>query len=300
MQNNIESYLVLEDDAIFADDFCEVFLETMARLPNDWCQLYLGGQLLKEKANPPKRVNDFIYRPFNVNRTHCFALHSRGYEAIYKHLFNLPFAKKEHIDHHLGRLHEERRFPVYCTRRWIVGQNDGASNIGPRGHKVPKFWNHAEVCAAKGHWLMLSPVCVFLEAPQSVATSLQLRGWHQGKRKNKDGLDLGVCAALSTLSPEADLAEWYGWVQSEVVDDGLVVPCLWHPYMSWDMVRNLGFTDWVRVKGETEDECMQIMFECEKWKGKKDVFLKRSQGVEIACLEKIAYQEGFIKEMVNG
>lgn len=28
--------------------------------------------------------------------------------------------------------------------------------------------------------------------------------------------------------------------------------------------------------------------------------LKRSQGVEIACLEKIAYQQGFIKEMVNG
>lgn len=274
MQHGIESYLVLEDDALFADDFCEILSETIKQLPSDWCQLYLGGQLLKERKNPPKRINEFVYVPFNVNRTHCFALHSRGYQAIYKHLFQLPFFNKEHIDHHLGRLHETGKFPVYCTRRWIVGQNDGPSNIGPKPLKVPHFWNHAEKCAGKEHWLLESPLCVFLEAPPNVAKLLQSRGWHQGKRKNEDGLDNGVCDAMSSLDPEPKLADWYGWVQSEVVDDKLVVPCLWHPYLPWEMVSRMGFAEWVRVKADTEEECMQIMRECQNWKGRQDVFSK--------------------------
>ena len=144
MAKGIESYLVLEDDAIFSNDFCEVLADTMDQLPNDWCQLYLGGQLLHEIKNPPKRINESVYRPYNVNRTHCFALHQRGYQRVYDHLFELPFHRHDHIDHRLGRLHETGTFPVYCSRRWIVGQNDGPSNISGRMTEEPVFWQHPE------------------------------------------------------------------------------------------------------------------------------------------------------------
>jgi hypothetical protein len=143
MANGIESYLVLEDDAIFSEDFCEVLAETMKLLPDDWCQLYLGGQLLHERKHPPNKINEFVYSPYNVNRTHCFALHQRGYQRVYDHLFELPFHQGDQIDHRLGRLHETGAFPVYCSRRWIVGQNDGTSDINTTNEK-PIFWDHPE------------------------------------------------------------------------------------------------------------------------------------------------------------
>lgn len=149
MANGVESFLVLEDDAIFSEDFCEVLAETMKRLPDDWCQLYLGGQLLYEIRHPPKRINEFVYKPYNVNRTHCFALHQRGYQRVYDHLFELPFHQGDQIDHRLGRLHETGIFPVYCSRRWIVGQNDGPSDINSYTKK-PVFWNHPEDVSKEG------------------------------------------------------------------------------------------------------------------------------------------------------
>jgi len=144
MANGIESYLVLEDDAIFSNDFCKVLSDTMRDIPDDWCQLYLGGQLLHELKNPPKKVTQSVYVPYNVNRTHCFALHQRGYQRVYDHLFELPFHRHDHIDHRLGRLHETGAFPVYCSRRWIVGQNAGPSNISGRVTEEPVFWQHPE------------------------------------------------------------------------------------------------------------------------------------------------------------
>lgn len=273
MANHVDSYLVIEDDAIFSDDFCEVLEGTMKSLPDDWCQLYLGGQLLKEIKNPPKRINEFVYMPYNVNRTHCFALHSRGYQRVYDHLFHLPFHRGDHIDHRLGRLHETGKFPVYCSRRWVVGQNDGMSNISGKMTDKPQFWHHPENCA-KDHWLLDSPVCVFLEASPDVAAELQVRGWHQGGWKNDDGLDRGVCDALAALNPEPKLAEWYQWVRREVMRDDMVIPCLWHPRLDWGLVSKMGFADWVRVQGTTADECVEIMAGSEKWKGEKYAFAK--------------------------
>lgn len=264
IQHKVSSYLVLEDDALFTEEFDSVLKDTLDNIPEDWQQLYLGGHLMYEIKHPPKKINEHIYMPYNVDRTHCFAVHKRGYYDLYNHLFSLPFDKGDHIDHRLGRLHETGKFAVYCSRRWIVGQNAGESNIG-HNMEEPQFWVNPENCA-RDHWVLKTPVCVFLDCPLEVAKALQLQGWHQGGWKNEHGLDRGVCESLSHFYPEIRLSEWYSWVQREVMRDDAVVPCLYHPRLSWELVSKFSFATWIHVKGETLQECRDNLFSSETWK----------------------------------
>lgn len=250
--NQLESYVVFEDDAIFLDSFEDDLQSIMQEIPNDWQQLYLGGQLYHEIKNPPKRVNDWLFMPFNVNRTHCFAVHQRGYYELYDHLMSLPFHPKEHIDHHLGRLHEKGKFAVYVPKRWIVGQGEGWSNISGKFNE-DTYWPNPEDCAAD-HPLLKDPRCVFLESPISVAIELQKAGWHQGYWKDENGLDRGVCEAVGHFYPEIRLREWFQWTRREAARDNMRTPCLYHPMLTWEKVQSFNFARWVHIKANTKEE----------------------------------------------
>jgi hypothetical protein len=256
MQKKYDSYLVLEDDAFFTPDFDEILPEFMKALPNDWEQIYLGGQLLYETDNPPIRVNDSVYMPYNVNRTHAFGVHKRGYAAIYDHLFNLPFVSGEHIDHHLGRLHESQKFKVYAPRRWIVGQAAGSSNVSGQTRHDLEVWHHPEACA-RDHDLFHNPVCIFLECEPNVGRLLHARGWHFGKWQTEDGLDKGVCDAVASLYPEAPLECWYNWVRREVVREDKVLPCLYHPRLTWELVSTFRFAKFIHIKAESVSDALE-------------------------------------------
>lgn len=252
--NKLESYVVFEDDAIFASSFESDLQNVMANIPDDWQQLYLGGQLLHEIKNPPKRINDWVFMPYNVNRTHCFAVHQRGYYDLYDHLMSLPFVPKEHIDHHLGRLHQAGKFAVYCPRRWLVGQGEGWSNISGQFNEAT-YWPNPEDCAID-HPILKDPRCVFLEAPIEVAKELQHRGWHQGYWKNEEGLDKGVCEAVGHFYPNIRLAKWFEWTRREVVRDQKKIPCLYHPMLTWEKVQQFNFARWVHIVANTTDEAL--------------------------------------------
>ena len=138
--------LLFEDDAIFCDGFAEKVREFLDHVPDRWDMLYLGGQHLRERQGQPRRLNEFVYEPFNVNRTHAFAVElSGGFgEALYKHLHNWDdWRPSHHIDHHLGRLHETRAYKVYCPGEWLVGQRQGRSNINGREFTNDRFWQPA-------------------------------------------------------------------------------------------------------------------------------------------------------------
>lgn len=261
MNEHLDSYLVLEDDAIFVSDFDARFEAYFNALPNDWEQAYLGGQLLYEIKNPPIQINDEVYMPYNVNRTHAFAVHKRGYGKLYEHLMTTPFHPKEHIDHHLGRLHEKRGIKVYCPSRWLVGQREDWSNIS--GKKNPtKFWPDPERCGAV-HELVVTPKIVFLEAPKEVADELEEKhGWHQGNWKTGDGLDQGVCRAVASRDLAAGLKEWYSWVSREVIRDSLSVPCLYHPSLSINRVMACGIGEVIHVEASTVEEALG-KYQCE-------------------------------------
>lgn len=143
MQDNLESFVVFEDDAVFKPDAKERLEEFLSNVPDDWEQLYLGGQLLDEFAHPPKRLDGGILVPWNVNRLHAVAFHRRSYEKLYHYLLSTPFAALNggdgaHIDHHIGRLHEREEIKVYVPHEWICGQSAGLSSIN--GHQQPENW----------------------------------------------------------------------------------------------------------------------------------------------------------------
>lgn len=129
LNEGVESVLLLEDDALFPLDFTDRVTEFLAAVPDDWGMLYLGGQHLRVNARPPRVVVPGVYQPYNVNRTHAFALRGDTMRAVYKHLTQADWNKGDHIDHHLGRFHQQRNHPIYCPGKWLVGQAEGKSNI---------------------------------------------------------------------------------------------------------------------------------------------------------------------------
>lgn len=257
INEQVESYLVFEDDAIFVENFEEELSAFLNAVPEDWQQIYLGGQLFHEIKNPPKRINKYCLTPYNVNRTHAFAVHRRGYQALVDHLYQLPFAKHEHIDHHLGRLHESGGFAVYVPNRWMVGQGQDWSNISGR-HNNDLYWPDPENCVFE-HDLFQKPMCVFLESSIELARKLHDMGWHMGYWLNKSGLDRGVCEAMGHFYPEVKLTEWHDWTRKEVIRDKKIIPCLYHPALTWEKVQKLEFATWIHIQASTVDEAVSAL-----------------------------------------
>ncbi len=130
LNNHIDSYCVFEDDAYFRENFNELMLSFYSNLPDDWEYVYIGGQLLHTDAYPPEYVNDHVFIPYNVNRTHAFMVRGKhAMEVLYKFLHAVPFEQHYHIDHHLGLLHERKMLRLYCPSKWLVGQTACSSNI---------------------------------------------------------------------------------------------------------------------------------------------------------------------------
>lgn len=253
-QRGIESYIVFEDDAIFRPDFEEQVKLFMGNLPPDWEQLYLGGQLLHEVQHPPRKVADNVYFPRNVNRTHCFAVHRRGYERLYKHLNAVPFQQGEHIDHHLGRLHDTGTLKVYVPGKWLVGQDGGPSNISGKNNSAT-YWIDPERIAIENRTWSTRPVpTVFLDAPIEVAIELERRGWHRGHWQNEQRLDRGVCNAISSLDLKGGLLQWQKMVVPEAVREGKSCVCLYHPSLMWQCVESVGFEKITRIVASDVDD----------------------------------------------
>jgi len=167
--------LILEDDAVPCDDFTSrirLFLEAM---PKDWGMIYLGGQHLMAGSHPPQRVNAEVFRPYNVNRTHAFALSREGMKAVYKHLCRQDWNIAQHIDHHLGRLHMSASLPVYCPKEWLIGQASGTSRISGRTPGL-RFWKPAVELAGSEQ----SPFVAIVGLHSSGSSAIAGVCWHLG------------------------------------------------------------------------------------------------------------------------
>lgn len=136
--------LILEDDAVFCEDFVLKASTYFDALPKDWEQAYLGGQHLGERKKQPEPVNPEVQRPFNVNRTHAYMVNQSGALKLYETLLDWVDWEKRwaanHLDHRMGYLHEAGKIKVYTPTRWLVGQAEGRSDIS--GNRDPeRFWD---------------------------------------------------------------------------------------------------------------------------------------------------------------
>lgn len=138
------SVLIFEDDATFCDGFVDRLGELLDAVPDDWAQLYLGGQHLRGPRSCGRRG---VVRGVNVNRTHAYAI--RGTDRISEawswlqpgdHWGNGGRLARHHVDHHWGRLQARGSWPVYAPREWLCGQAAGLSDV--RGCPVEeRLWS---------------------------------------------------------------------------------------------------------------------------------------------------------------
>jgi len=144
LNDGVRSVLILEDDALFPPGFSAAACDWLRLVPADWQMLYLGGQHLHAGRHPPRQVSQGVWQPYNVNRTHAFALQGDMLQIVYHHLLRKDWHARNHIDHHLGRLHQQRKHRIYCPETWLVGQAGVKSNIS--GKTPPdRFWHRGPV-----------------------------------------------------------------------------------------------------------------------------------------------------------
>jgi len=134
--DGIDSVLIFEDDATFTDDFSARVAAFMENVPDDWEQIYFGGQHLRR----PQEITEHWVRCLNINRTHAYGVRGLGIRKLYKWLHTTnDWHNRHHIDHHMGRLHGSGRINVYAPVEWVCGQaEDGHSDVC--GKAVKERW----------------------------------------------------------------------------------------------------------------------------------------------------------------
>lgn len=169
---DVESLLVLEDDAIWRPSIseeCEVFFDA---LPSDWQIVFLGGQRMKE----PSPLNEHVGRTRNTQRTHAIGLRREGIRWLYK----IVASADRHIDHRIGALISGYR-KSYEPTNFIIGQDATQSDISGRKDQA-RFWTSPE----KNY-----PI-IWLDATREVAEALTEYGLHFGFDRDERGDDVGL------------------------------------------------------------------------------------------------------------
>lgn len=145
MVNDWVNTMILEDDAIFCNNFMSKFEVICEHLPQDWEQLYLGGQHLSKAV----RVGDHILKAGNINRTHCYIIKDKIVaQKIVNNFINKDFwikyltKYKYHIDYAYGILHKQNMIKSYASNPFLVGQRaNNISDTGSQVSSVVRWWN---------------------------------------------------------------------------------------------------------------------------------------------------------------
>ena len=138
---------VFENDVIFAEDFDRKFYLARKELPDNWDILYLGGQVLGDDSihTRPKKIKKYLYRVYNVNRTHAYLIKNssnirKTYDLIKKSYDRrTDFFVGEHIDTVLG--HYLKDINSFIILPQLAGQKAGVSSI-TGGQVSERWWLH--------------------------------------------------------------------------------------------------------------------------------------------------------------
>lgn len=135
----LKNILILEDDVVFVDKALQKFNEFIVNVPVDWGQIYLGGQ---HRGRKLETEHDNVIDATSINRTHAHAINKPYYQQVYRHITyasDYRGKKNHHVDHQLEVAHRRGDWPVYCPKKWLVGQRAGKSDISGKTNPT-KFW----------------------------------------------------------------------------------------------------------------------------------------------------------------
>lgn len=137
-QLSVGNVLILEDDVIFRENALENLNTFMEAVPDDWGQIYLGGQHRRDITSTD---SPHVVVGNSVNRTHAYAVNAPTLTSLYRHISYATDYRNtnKHIDHQLELAHRRKDWPVYCPTDWIAGQRAGSSNISGKTNDT-QFW----------------------------------------------------------------------------------------------------------------------------------------------------------------
>jgi GR25 family glycosyltransferase involved in LPS biosynthesis len=114
--------LVLEDDALFVDNFNEKFTEVMQTLPSDWDIFYLGA-LVAPTTGKLVKVNEHWYKQIVSTGTQAYCLKPGKMDYFYNRLKDYEW----YID--IGLRLEAVSNNCYITQPNLVTQSPGYSDL---------------------------------------------------------------------------------------------------------------------------------------------------------------------------
>ena len=114
--------LVLEDDALFVDNFNEKFTEVMQTLPSDWDIFYLGA-LVAPTTGKIVKVNEHWYKQIVSTGTQAYCLKPGKMDYFYNRLKDYEW----YID--IGLRLEAVSNNCYITQPNLVTQSPGYSDL---------------------------------------------------------------------------------------------------------------------------------------------------------------------------
>ena len=117
--------LVLEDDALFCENFNEKFTEVMQTLPDNWDIFYLGA-LLDKMTGKVEKVNDHWARQIVSTGTQAYCINPKRLEKFYEEIKD----KEWFIDVELRVLAEQ--YNAYIAQPNLVTQFPSYSDLRER------------------------------------------------------------------------------------------------------------------------------------------------------------------------
>lgn len=236
--DDLETVLILEDDATFFPSAWDRLEDFMQAVPSDWDALWLGGQHTKTA----KAVKPGVQRVIASARTHAYAVRA----CAIKSLLALWYPASVHIDwpQVLGVWQASHK--VYSPDPFIFGQAAGKSDISG-ANNPPKYW------IPPGEM----PV-IHLTAPPEVVKQLRAYGFHTGHTRDAQDIDVGLQKVARLPDKVRGLRSWLDTLNWECASDPGTVSCVWHPEITADMVRK-ATSQVVEVKGDTLEACLALV-----------------------------------------
>jgi len=115
---NIDSFVVLEDDNMFCDDFEYKFENFFKWLPNDWDVIHLGDY--NDETNIKKEsVNEYVDRLYLKYTTNCIIFRST---ENYKKIAEMVDKSQYQIDYVLNHFYTNNLLKCYCPTTQLSKQ----------------------------------------------------------------------------------------------------------------------------------------------------------------------------------
>jgi hypothetical protein len=236
--DGVKNLLVFEDDAYLRSGSVEKLLKFLEEVPDDWDQLMLGGQHLKQ----PKKVKPGIEQCVDCQRTHAYAIRGQFLRDLYT-AWTSPDSR--HCDWIMGPLQASRK--VYAPDPFVFGQEASRSDINGRVNPR-KSWDRPDPMA---------PV-ILLHAPRRVVEELREHGLHIGyDRDTSTGIDNGLIKVFDSENVHAKLRKWIQDIQWECAADEGLVCTVWHPKVNMPLLKKCCDGTVFEVRGETTEEVLK-------------------------------------------